>query len=295
LPPYRPRAIFRDCAVTADAMSAALYAVVGAALLGAVMGVFIDKWLVALLSMVPLIVAPMGLILLMRTPLEHSQALAETMREPLLELADVSVLMQMALAYAGGVILAGALMRAVRGDRALTAQTAPHRASVKKRVAAVSERTPLQNRTDRVAAAPRPALPVAPPPVYEVTTLPGSINVSSVADKVRDTGVESNRRARGRRRAILAGYLMFDDGRSAACRIVDVSDTGAKVRLPAMLPLPETFWLLNRSDWLAHEVKLAWRTEVEAGLLYLSKRNLREPVTEQDHALHALCASLAAR
>lgn len=276
-------------------MSAALYAVVGAALLGAVMGVFIDKWLFALFSTVPLIVAPMGVIVLLRTPLEHSQALAGAMREPLLELADVSVLMQMALAYAGGVLLAGALMRVVESDRALTTQTSPRRASVRARVSAVAERTPLQTRTDRVASAPRPAPKVEPPPVYEIAPQVGSIQVSSIADKASDAGPENNRRKRGRRRAILAGYLILDEGRSSACRILDLSDIGARVRLPTMMVLPETFWLLNTSDWFAHEVKLAWRSGSEAGLHFLSNRNLRDPVTDRDRALHALCVELAAR
>ncbi len=88
---------------------------------------------------------------------------------------------------------------------------------------------------------------------------------------------------------------MFDDGRSSSCRIVDLSETGARVRLPTTLPLPEKFWLLNTSEWLAHEVKLAWRSDADAGLLFLSRRNLREPVTDRDRALHALCVELAAR
>ncbi len=276
-----------------ESLSWVLYAVVAAALLGAVMGVFIDKWLTALLATVPLIIVPMGVLLLLRGYLENSPLLPESMREPLLELADVSVLAQMTVACAGGVLLAGALLRAVQGDRGPAAPR--HAASVRKRVSAVSERTPLQSRTDRVAATPRPAPQIEPPPVYEVEPLAGSINVSSVADKPHDAEVNNNRRKRGRRRAILAGYLMFDDGRSSTCRIVDLSDTGAKVRLPTMLPLPEKFWLLNTSDWLAHEVKLAWRSNLEAGLVFLSKRNLREPVTDRDRALHALCAELAAR
>jgi hypothetical protein len=160
----------------------------------------------------------------------------------------------------------------------------------------VADRTPLQSRTDRLASAPRPAPPVEPPPVYDIEPAPaGSIRASSVADRAREPEVEINRRNRGRRRAILAGYLLFDDDRSSACRIVDLSETGARVRLPTLMPLPETFWLLNTSDWLAHEVKLAWRSGVDAGLVFLSKRNLREPVTDRDRALHALCAELAAR
>lgn len=279
-----------------DPASLVLYAVVGAALLGAVLGVFIDKWLTALLATVPLIVAPMGALLLLRGSLENIQFLSEATREALLELAAPSVLVQMTVACAGGVFLAGALLRAAQSDRNLAApSSAPRRANVRKRVSAVSDRTPLQNRAERVAAAPRPAAAIEPPPVYEVAPLAGSISVSSVADNVRDAGMDNNRRKRARRRAILAGYLMFDDGRSTSCRIVDLSETGARVRLPTTLPLPEKFWLLNTSEWLAHEVKLAWRSHAEAGLHLLSRRDLREPVTDRDRALHALCAELAAR
>jgi hypothetical protein len=280
-----------------ETMSVVLYAVVGAALLGAVMGVFIDAWLTALLATVPLIVVPMGVLLLLRGYLENNPVLSDSTREALLELADPIVLAQMTVACAGSVALAGALIRAARAAQGDTGLAGPRRAhSVKKRVSAVSERTVLQNRTDRLASASRPAPPAEPPPVYDVEPAPvGSIRASSVGATVRDPEVDNNRRIRGRRKAILAGYLMFDDGRSSTCRIIDLSDTGARVRLPTLMALPEKFWLLNTSDWLAHEVKLAWRSDVEAGLVFLSKRNLREPVTDRDRALHALCAELAAR
>ena len=44
----------------------ALYAVIGAALLGSVLGVFIERWLVALLAPLPVIVIPMGVLLYLR-------------------------------------------------------------------------------------------------------------------------------------------------------------------------------------------------------------------------------------
>ncbi len=141
-------------------MSLILYAVVAAALFGAVMGVFIDRWLSALLATIPLIVMPMGALLLLRGSLENIPFLSEATRVALLELGAPSVLAQMTVACVGGVLLAGALLRAVQSDRNLgAASSAPRRANVRKRVSAVSDRTPLQNRAERVAAAPRPAAP----------------------------------------------------------------------------------------------------------------------------------------
>jgi hypothetical protein len=277
----------------------ALYAVVGAALIGSVLGVFIEKWLIAVLAPLPVIVVPMGVLLFLRPFIEGHPSLMEQMREFLLALADPSTMLQMAIASAGGAMLGHALLFATRAAQTTSRPKAERSTgNVKKRVAAVAERTPLQNRTDRLAAAPKPAGPVAPEPIYEVEpALPGSITASSVAGADRPPAVapQTNRRQRARRRAILSGFLILDDDRSSPCRIVDLSDTGARVRLPTLMPLPPKLWLINASEWLAYEVALAWRSENEAGLRFLSKRNLKEPTTAHDKALQALCTHLAAR
>jgi hypothetical protein len=278
----------------------ALYAVIGAALLGSVLGVFIERWLVALLAPLPVIVIPMGVLLYLRPYIERHPLLADRTRAFLLELADPATALQMTIASAGGALLGYILVIATRAGQSTVRTPLEHRpAGIRKRVAAVAERTPLQARTERLAAAPRPAA-AAPAPVYEVApALAGSIKVSSVAESDRQMHPpapdQAERRRRGRRRAILSGFLVLDDGRSSSCRIVDISDSGARVKLPTMLPLPPKLWLINASDWLAYEAALAWRSETEAGLRFLSTRNLKEPVTARDKALHALCAHLTAR
>ena len=277
----------------------ALYAVIGAALLGSVLGVFIEKWLIAVLAPLPVIVVPMGLLLYLRPYIERHPSLADQTRDFLLELADPSTALQMTIASAGGALLGYALVIATRAGQSTVRPSLEHRpANVRKRVAAVAERTPLQARTERLAAAPRVA-PTTPEPVYEVEpALAGSITASSVAESDggrRPAAEQAERRRRGRRRAILSGFLVLDDGRSSPCRIVDISDTGARVKLPTVMPLPPKLWLINASEWLAYEAALAWRSETDAGLRFLSKRNLKEPVTARDKALHALCAHLTAR
>ncbi len=287
-----------------SALPVVFYIVAAAAVLGNVLGVLIEKWLYAMLAPIPLIVVPMGTIVFLRPYLETNPILPEVWRNHLLELADPAIMLQMTVACAGGALVGGAMFRMARAGQSQSAgprKSAPRSSvSVKKRVAAVTERTPLQSRTDRMAAAPRPAAHVEPQPVYDVApALSGSVSASSVASNIRETAdageANANRRDRGRRRAILAGFLMLDDGRSCPCRIVDLSDTGARVRLPTLMPLPDKLWLLNTSDWLAYEVELAWRADMDAGLHFLSKRNLRDPKTDRDRALHALCADLTAR
>jgi hypothetical protein len=279
-------------------VSLALYVIIGVALVGSVLGVFVEKLLVAVLSSLPIVVMPLGLLLALRPYLERNPMISGDLRDALIEVADPAVLPQAALACAGGALLANLLVRLANTGQEQAPRSPRPPVSVKKRVAAVAERTPLQARTDRLAAASRPTAYAAPTSVYEVApALAGPITASSVASNVHETAQadSANRRDRGRRRAILAGFLMLDDGRSCACRIVDVSDTGARVRLPTLMPLPDKLWLLNTSDWMAYEVELAWRKDAEAGLHFLSKRNLRNPTTERDQALHALCADLAAR
>ena len=279
----------------------ALYAVIGAALLGSVLGVFIEKWLVAVLAPLPVIVVPMGVLLYLRPYIERHPSLAGQTKQFLLELADPSTALQMTIASASGALLGYALIIATRAGQSTVRPPLEHRpVNVRKRVAAVAERTPLQTRTERLAAAPRPAAPAAPQPIYEVApALAGSITASSVAETDRSprpaAAEQVERRRRGRQRAILSGFLVLDDGRSSPCRIVDISDSGARVKLPTVMLLPPTLWLINASDWLAYEAALAWRSETEAGLRFLSKRNLKEPVTARDKALHALCTHLTAR
>lgn len=279
-----------------------LYALIGAGLLGSALGVFVQKLFVAVLAPIPLVVAPTGVAIALRPYLERNPLVSGELRDALIEIADPAVLLQMTLACIGGV-LAGHMMArlASRSETpALRAATPTNRLpNVKTRVAAVAKRTALQKRTERIAATFGPSGAVAPQPIYDVGTSGGGlVSASSVASRLEADLAENanlNRRARTRRRAILAGFLLLDDGRSCPCRIVDVSDTGARVRLPTLMPLPDRLWLLNTSDWQAHEVSLAWRKDAEAGLRYLSKRDLRNPTTERDRAMHALCANLTAR
>lgn len=282
-------------------MPLALYAVIGAALLGSVLGVFIEKWLVAVLAPLPVIVIPMSLLLYLRPYIERHPSLTGRTRDFLLDLADPSTALQMTIASAGGALLGFALVIATRAGQSTVPPSRRHRpVNVRKRVAAVAERTPLQARTERLAAAPRPAAAPAAEPIYEVApALAGSITASSVAESDRSlrpaAAEQVERRRRGRRRAILSGFLVLDDDRSSPCRIIDISDSGARVKLPTVMPLPPKLWLINASDWLAYEAALAWRSESEAGLRFLSRRNLKEPSTPHDRALQALCTHLTAR
>lgn len=291
----RLRVATDEVAMTGDLV---LYALIGAALIGSVLGVFFEKLLIAVLAPLPMIAMPLGIVIAVRPYLERNPEMSDGLRNILDGLANPTVLLQMTVACAGAALVAGILVRlATTGQAKAPAQRSPRSVIAQKRAAV--DRTPLQSRTDRLAAQ-RPIGPAQPTPVYEVApVLAGGIRASSVGDIVRDgsqpDSAEANRRNRGRRRAILAGFLIMNDDRSSPCRIVDISDTGARVRLPTPMAMPDKLWLLNTSDWLAYEAEIAWHTNMDAGLHFLSKRNLRNPVTERDHALHALCANLSAR
>ncbi len=89
--------------------------------------------------------------------------------------------------------------------------------------------------------------------------------------------------------------MLFDDGRSSACDIMELSIDGARVRLPDAAQLPDKLWLINVSNWLAHEVTVIWRKTTTAGVSFHSSRDLRDPQTDRDRALHELCVQLSAR
>ena len=127
-----------------------LYALIGAALLGSALGVFVQKWLFAVLAAALLAAIPMGLLIALSGFITANETLSTPTREALTDLADPTVLLQMTIACAGGALLAGLLSRVAGAGQ--TASPAKPRATARKRVAAVADRTPMQDRASRVTA-----------------------------------------------------------------------------------------------------------------------------------------------
>lgn len=75
------------------------------------------------------------------------------------------------------------------------------------------------------------------------------------------------RRASGRRRVLLSA-LIVDLAREAvvACRVENVSDQGARLKLAERSFLPATFWLIAVKAGVAFPTKTVWRDDDRLGV-----------------------------
>lgn len=70
-----------------------------------------------------------------------------------------------------------------------------------------------------------------------------------------------------RRRVVSFGLVVPGDNHPGLdCTIRDISDDGARIGFARNVPLPEQFWLIDVRARMVHEVKLAWRNDLEGGL-----------------------------
>ena len=99
-----------------------------------------------------------------------------------------------------------------------------------------------------------------------------------------------------RRRVLLGGKMVEPDGAfSTSCTIRDLNDAGAKVRLPAPVPVGEHVYLIELRSGVAHQVKVAWRKNGDMGLSYEREVVLEESSDPRIRMLRRLWLGGAAR
>ncbi len=275
-----------------------LLIVIAASLFGSTLGFFIEKMWIAAVLPLPLLTIPMAALTALRPHLDHS-VLSSDIGGRVLRAAEPSVLLQMTVACSGAAIAANLIRRLAHAGGALErpvstrGRISPHRRQSQEPAADTFRQRAI------AAAAPRRAPSTQAPRIYEVD--PGAtalVKASSVATNTAEMkrqapGAEERRR-RPRRRAILGGVILFDN-LSYQCRIIDIGERGARLRLADTLALPETFWLLAPKKWLAFEAQLTWRKDAEIGVRFAAARDLQFPKDTQDEALRALCLNYAPR
>jgi len=78
-----------------------------------------------------------------------------------------------------------------------------------------------------------------------------------------------NKRLESRKRVLKPGVLVQSDGAiSCDCSILDISDSGARVRVPRNHTVPPKFMLIDIQGLMAHDVSLMWRRDQFAGLRF---------------------------
>ncbi len=89
------------------------------------------------------------------------------------------------------------------------------------------------------------------------------------------------KRAAQRRRVLLGGRLVYGPSEmTVECAIVDMSESGARVRIPGTPLLVEPIYLVNVTHGQAFKARLAWRRANLLGLSFSEAYDLREPPPE---------------
>ncbi len=86
------------------------------------------------------------------------------------------------------------------------------------------------------------------------------------------------RRIAPRRRGVLSGTVVHGPTFfTANCAILDISLSGARIRMPAGETLGEPMYLIDFSHGLAFEARVAWRREDRIGLRFKTYYDLAKP------------------
>lgn len=263
-----------------------VYIIAVAGGVGSLVGAFFGVRLIALLWSTPLICLLYGALVLVAPFVSANPEAPEWARLAVAQLSDLALLIPVLVAGAAGTIISSSLTRQVQqsqsqalvdrhdgaGQRLL--RPAPRKAS-----AALKARTEDLTRT----RPPRSPPPLAPLPVYQVDydapamPDPPSVPEEPVAPRPVARAPQDNRRRQGRRRSLLAGELLFDDGACLGCTIQDLSVGGARVRVSTAWPEGRLLTVLDLTNGLLHEAHVRWRAGPVAGVRFSASRHLQQP------------------
>jgi PilZ domain len=89
-----------------------------------------------------------------------------------------------------------------------------------------------------------------------------------MSESSRSVG-KKNARHEARKRALMNARIVYQDGvEFLDCTIVDVSASGARVRLSGNHAFPPRFFLINVRDHKAHDAKVVWQDGQFAGVKF---------------------------
>ena len=87
----------------------------------------------------------------------------------------------------------------------------------------------------------------------------------------------AERRVKPRKKVLFAGVIVYGEGHFAInCRLRDMTETSARVALPASQTLPAEFYLINMKEQTAHKARIAWQKKNELGLVLEESYDLRK-------------------
>lgn len=113
-----------------------------------------------------------------------------------------------------------------------------------------------------------------------------------VADEVP---VENKRRAL-RKRALLSGKIAYSGGNfTIPCTIRDISELGARVRIPEGQILPTQVFLIDVREGCAYDACTKWQRKPDAGLEFRQKIRLDSNCAEEYRYLRRILIDASPR
>jgi hypothetical protein len=97
------------------------------------------------------------------------------------------------------------------------------------------------------------------------------------------------RRGSTRRRVLLSALIVDLKRESISpCRIENVSDKGARIRLAAPCFVPRTFWVIALTRGLAYKATIVWRRNDLMGVSVGDPVELDDPANRVERMLHRI-------
>jgi hypothetical protein len=103
----------------------------------------------------------------------------------------------------------------------------------------------------------------------------------------------ADQRVTPRRRVLLSALVVKSDFSGLfRCGVHDVSDHGARLKIPSGLLLPAQFWLIATSAGLAYEAQTVWRRYPHVGVSVGDPLDLQDPISRAGRTLRTLWMSV---
>jgi len=117
-----------------------------------------------------------------------------------------------------------------------------------------------------------------------------------VAVGMADSVPPENHRQAPRRRALLSGKIAYQNGNfTIPCTIRDISDLGARVRIPEGQILPTQVFLIDVREGSAYECVTKWQRQPDAGLEFRQKIKLDSNCPEEYRYLRRILIDASPR
>ena len=80
---------------------------------------------------------------------------------------------------------------------------------------------------------------------------------------------EFDRRPEARKRVLLSGLIVYGHGAiTCDCTIKNLSTSGARIKLPYLVALPDRFHVIKVRQGVAHSARVVWNKGLEMGVKF---------------------------